>query len=264
MSTIPTISKEHKFFELTCDIKNLSSPLLTHLGINHFSFKRTFNDGSKIYLFNNPNYYSHYFHEKFFLFGNKEGSIDNYTSNYELWEYLPDPRGIYIDARTNFNIANGLTITKKYNTFCDFFFFGTNKENSAINKEYFCRRDIFYNFCDYFITKGSHIITAAIDARIYLPLASMQQFRKNTLENHCIANFLKEISCSTNDVKGLTHRELSCVILLSQGKSNKEIAREFDISPRTVEDHIRNIRGKMNCNSRSKLISVISKLEKFR
>ena len=47
----------------------------------------------------------------------------------------------------------------------------------------------------------------------------------------------------------LTKREETVLQLLAQGKSNKHVARELDISVRTVETHRRNIKRKLNIGS---------------
>ena len=49
---------------------------------------------------------------------------------------------------------------------------------------------------------------------------------------------------------GLTEREMSVLRLIAQGRSNKEIAAEFNISVRTVENHISHILTKMNFSNR--------------
>ena len=47
----------------------------------------------------------------------------------------------------------------------------------------------------------------------------------------------------------LTAREQTILLLLSEGHSNKHVARELDISVRTVETHRRNIKRKLNISS---------------
>lgn len=53
---------------------------------------------------------------------------------------------------------------------------------------------------------------------------------------------------------GLTSRERQVVILLAQGKSNKEIADVMVVSYRTVETHISNILSKLHLSSRAQII----------
>jgi DNA-binding CsgD family transcriptional regulator len=50
---------------------------------------------------------------------------------------------------------------------------------------------------------------------------------------------------------GLTRRELEVVRLVAVGHTDREIARELFLSPRTVESHVLNIRSKLDCRSRA-------------
>jgi DNA-binding NarL/FixJ family response regulator len=50
---------------------------------------------------------------------------------------------------------------------------------------------------------------------------------------------------------GLTERETEVVRLLSRGLRTKQIARELDISPKTVDRHIQNGYRKMGVTSRA-------------
>jgi DNA-binding CsgD family transcriptional regulator len=50
---------------------------------------------------------------------------------------------------------------------------------------------------------------------------------------------------------GLTRRELEVVRLVASGRTNREIARELYLSPRTVDMHVRNILGKLGARSRT-------------
>ena len=52
----------------------------------------------------------------------------------------------------------------------------------------------------------------------------------------------------------LTRREETVLKLLADGKNNKQIARELDISTRTVEKHRQNIKSKLNIQTSSGLI----------
>lgn len=51
-----------------------------------------------------------------------------------------------------------------------------------------------------------------------------------------------------------TKREVECLKCLVLGMSMKEIATELNISCRTVESHLKNIKKKTNCYSRSGLV----------
>jgi DNA-binding NarL/FixJ family response regulator len=50
---------------------------------------------------------------------------------------------------------------------------------------------------------------------------------------------------------GLTRRELEVMRHVAAGQTNKEIAQELFLSPRTVDMHVRNILRKLDCPSRA-------------
>jgi shikimate kinase len=54
----------------------------------------------------------------------------------------------------------------------------------------------------------------------------------------------------------LSEQQAICLKLLSQGKASKEIAREMNISHRTVEGHIKNMMEVLGCDSSKELISL--------
>ena len=58
----------------------------------------------------------------------------------------------------------------------------------------------------------------------------------------------------TGRVASLTQRERQVMQGLITGQSNKTIAREYDISPRTVEVYRANVMTKMQANSLSELV----------
>ena len=55
----------------------------------------------------------------------------------------------------------------------------------------------------------------------------------------------------------LSKREVECLHYLIKGKAAKEIARELEISPRTVELHISHIKEKIKCSTSLELITQI-------
>jgi DNA-binding NarL/FixJ family response regulator len=52
------------------------------------------------------------------------------------------------------------------------------------------------------------------------------------------------------DGGGLSRRELEVVRHVAAGRTNREIAQELFLSPRTVDMHVRNALRKLDCRSR--------------
>jgi len=57
----------------------------------------------------------------------------------------------------------------------------------------------------------------------------------------------------------LTHKQTQVMQLLVNGLSNKEIARQLDLSPETVKTHLREIFTRMNVRNRTQAVSLFKK-----
>jgi DNA-binding CsgD family transcriptional regulator len=57
-------------------------------------------------------------------------------------------------------------------------------------------------------------------------------------------------AAAAHDGAGLSLREVEVMRLLAVGRTNREIAREPFLSPRTVDAHVRSIFSKLGCRSR--------------
>jgi FixJ family two-component response regulator len=64
-------------------------------------------------------------------------------------------------------------------------------------------------------------------------------------------------------LENLTDREHEVLSLAVQGKANKEIARELDISPRTVEVHRSHIMHKTGAASLLELVEIMQEIDKW-
>jgi DNA-binding NarL/FixJ family response regulator len=65
-----------------------------------------------------------------------------------------------------------------------------------------------------------------------------------------VAERLGSRAAAASDGVQLTRRELEVLRHVAVGRTNREIAQELFISPRTVDMHVRNLLGKLDCRSR--------------
>jgi DNA-binding CsgD family transcriptional regulator len=56
----------------------------------------------------------------------------------------------------------------------------------------------------------------------------------------------------------LTYREAQCTYFLLQGYNNKEVAALTQLSLRTIEFYLKNLRKKLNCRNKGELLSHIA------
>ena len=62
---------------------------------------------------------------------------------------------------------------------------------------------------------------------------------------------------------GLTRREVEMLTHLSEGKSNKEIARTLNVSPNTVKTHLANLYEKLSVKNRTQAVTRARDLSLF-
>lgn len=66
---------------------------------------------------------------------------------------------------------------------------------------------------------------------------------------------VEQPNCITTNNQQLTSRQLNCLYYLAKGMTSKQIASVMQLSQRTIEHHLENIKAKLNCNSKSALIA---------
>jgi DNA-binding NarL/FixJ family response regulator len=81
------------------------------------------------------------------------------------------------------------------------------------------------------------------------PLASEAAREVATL-GASVSGRLGKRAAADADGGGLTRRELEIVRMLAVGRTNRELAQELFLSPRTIDMHVRNILRKLDCRSR--------------
>jgi DNA-binding CsgD family transcriptional regulator len=81
------------------------------------------------------------------------------------------------------------------------------------------------------------------------PLAS-EAAREVAALGESVTRRLGSRAAAETEGAGLTRRELEVVRLIAIGRTNREVARELFVSPRTVDMHVRNILRKLDCRSR--------------
>jgi DNA-binding CsgD family transcriptional regulator len=81
------------------------------------------------------------------------------------------------------------------------------------------------------------------------PLASQAAKHVDAL-GESLERRLGKRAAADHEGAGLSRRELEVMRLVAAGRTNREIAQELFISPRTVDMHVRNILAKLGCRSR--------------
>ena len=235
------------------DVQQIFQPL-ERIGIQLFSYRKTFVDGSRINVSNNANWIEDYYLLHLYQSSLFESSINLYTTGFSLWPNESD-LPVFSHGRDYYNSDNGITYIVKNQNDCEFFLFGANKNNKNIINFYINNLDLIKKFADYFREKSQRILKTAMKNLITIPLDQKNlddSLNYNLQYDQSLTDFFSESSIR------LSKQENSCLKGILAGKSAKVIARELGLSFRTVEYYIDNIKKKSGCRNRFEIFKTFS------
>lgn len=262
--------KNHGIFEdsivlnSTDELRKIIQPLQSTLGIDYFSFARLYHDRSRIYL--NPfSDFVRLYDSHLYQFGDYNKLPSMYSSGYHQWS-SSGPMEIKTIMRDKFNIEDGMTIVDCGVIYTDIFIFCHTSEIKDGFNIYLNNFQLFQRFCVYFKQKANNIIKAA-----ELSDRKILQCRELTFPFDCgneidDTNRVKEafyletrlnefvIEGAKEPIK-LTRRELDCVAGLLKNKTAKQLSKLLNISYRTIETHVNNLKMKLELHTREELIN---------
>lgn len=81
--------------------------------------------------------------------------------------------------------------------------------------------------------------------------------RLNEISEHIKINGKKYVYVYKNKQIMLTARQLQCLVLSLQGKTNKQIGKNLKLSSRTVEHYLKLVKEKFECATKNHLLEII-------
>jgi DNA-binding CsgD family transcriptional regulator len=236
------------------------------LPIKYYSYAKLFSDGTRIYLSNLQQWLEH-----FFTNYSDDGLTSAHYSHYSNFYLICDNHFSFYKKMYDFDLSNILLIAERHKDYTEIHFFATSsKESNAIQSSYFEFKEVFRRFTLYFRENAYKIIEKALPDRLILPPANpkLTQTLAYELGQQQEKTFLHQKLINNLNVKGypivyrgisshLTQREYECLIKFMQGLTGKEIARNLNISHRTVEHHISNVREKTQISTKAEIIECL-------
>lgn len=229
------------------------------LQINYFYYSKLFNDGTRVSLSNESRWFKD-FTIKYNNIGVVSNNFNSYEEGFMLWPVFGKEE-VYYRMLNEYNITNQITLVLKHSDCTELFTLATDNSRKNMHNIYLNKLDVIYNFSIIMKDKIKTLIGEIDSDRfIHNKLEIVDTSQVTRCEkNDTIIHYLKRINRNRELVSHLTDREFECLLLLLEGKSAKVISSIMNISNRTVEVHIYNIKKKMSCRSRAELISKIIK-----
>jgi DNA-binding CsgD family transcriptional regulator len=197
---------------------------------------------------------------------------ESYTNGPLLASDLPNiQQEDIVWKQFGYSMQEGLVIFKQTKGGVHKFLFNTKKHSSfSIRHFYIKNLSLLDTFCVHFLEELQpylHIMdnyTISIAQLIGSNFHTIDcvQEKSTHFENKEI--FLKKIGALPRDftlTKPFSNQEKRCLNLLYQGKSLKETAKEMDLSYRTAEHYLENIKNKANCQTKSEVLELLRYLK---
>lgn len=231
---------------LSKNIKELCEPHFKQLGLDHLNYIHRDKHGDVTYLCSNLAWLDHYIKKSYPTIGAFEKNIELTQYNYILWTGLDKNDPILIDSKEMLGVEYGITIIKREEDGFGFYNLGTKSSNASIINKYVNNLNQYENFIFEFQHKAHDVLRAAKNLKL-------------CINSESIINQSKNLGYQYGNLY-LTAREYECINYLTRGKTAEEIAIILNISRRTVETHIQNVKRKMNCYNQFRLGYLLGRL----
>lgn len=265
------IKKRIELSEVICQkIKPLCEPLSRVFNIPTFGYRKFFSDGTCFNTSNNFEW-TKFVQEKFTNvplpnYDEEVKSALQSEKHYILRIGEPDPQDVFLSALYDNDIWNTLSLYRKNENSVEGFYFTSTRDNYQIVDEYINNIELFERFTLYFKDKFSDILSEEEVKKASFSAVSQFVFEENPPrileEEKYIQDFIAEtpihrffLNINGKEVH-LSMQEFKSLAWLSRGKSVKEVGRILNLSPRTVESYLDNVKFKTKIESRSKLIDL--------
>lgn len=247
--------EKHFSLNISSLVKELCDPLLQSIGITYFNYIKIYNkDCSRELLTNNADWINHFYKNSLY---NSVGTIDIehlLPKGYFLWSEMDQKDPIYLQGRDFFNIDNGISFVIKRSDVTYLYIFASSRDQHCINNFYAGNIDLLQRFIYYFTDKAQHLINKASENRIYLPVR--QQIESERVNNIVVSDKIREQFLANTKVDRyfllnesdnfyLSSKKAECAALLVKGHTSKQIAKIMNISHRTVEGYVLDIKNQL-------------------
>lgn len=265
--------KNRAVLQFTQDISSrlslVCAPLFQQSLISHFSYMKIFDNGTRLFLCPNAKWVGHYIQ-------------NNFQDDPVHPKHRPKKPGIHYGIWTAYNrdkifsslfeldIWHGFTIFDRHEHHLECYHFATQRKNDQFVNFYLENIDALTQFIFYFKDKMSDIILEPRDDYLIVSEKSLAyEFNKEALLNsgdQNNPNFQKFVFETlpqkyTLEFNGkyysFSRREIECFLHVFKGKTAKVIGRQLNLSPRTVETYINNLKNKVGLSSMTQLYPLL-------
>lgn len=244
-------------------LKEISSPL-SHLNISDFGYGKYFLDdeqsSNKLYWLRTDTVSYDWFCENRMTIGTvfKDALRNTIDGEIGVLSMPVDSQDPIINAyRDRFNIKAAVTLYKRKKNSVEFWSFDSNQDQSILSSSIVNLETIklLSNFTDYFEEQKRGI---NIDETVLFTFPEIVSLEERSPKQIDLHHFMSQLIDSNLQ---LSPQEVNCLILLSEGKTIKEIALNLKLSPHTIRGYLEKIKWKTGAHFKTDLIKLATKYQ---
>ena len=259
------------FYGFYCitDINTIIEPLVKLLSLNYFGQTRLYREGTLTGLYSNIEIPNTWLKNKYCIPGAQETGTALEPGFYYANEIaeLHTP-GCLETLSESYDANHILYFVERQPDYDDHYMFSCDLDNKNAISNYINNMPFIEKFIQYYKELSSELLDRAAKTRVILPTFKFDPSDYHNLcssiKNHegLLENFFPpvvEIRFDDNKSVKLTKIQFFYFCLLASGHSAKMIANKFNVSVRTVEDHICKLKQKFQKHRKSDLIELFWK-----
>ncbi|STY31736.1 transcription regulator protein, response regulator containing CheY-like receiver domain and HTH DNA-binding domain [Legionella wadsworthii] len=253
------IDLNHPIFLLKNKIQEISKNLFENFGFNYFQYLRCFADGSINCLTNNTGLFEFFqqIDNEPVVFSSFETEHENNHAYWFLWDDELPSLPVHI-AREQFNLHNGLTFVRRNKNYYDMIAVALPYEHPNPASFYLNKFKAIEQFIFDFDLQHKDLIQILNKNPIALP----QAYRDVNYKDICLTQGRINLPGKKSPTY-LTVQEISCLRLLLQGATHKQIAQILELSPRTVDTYLLRIKHRTGFTSKLEMERMLSLCSSF-
>jgi len=197
-----------------------------------------------------------------------EKNLKNTQEGYQVifWPKIPSHYSMEIYLRHGY--WNGITFLKEHEDYVELYWFASDLKNTLMNDFYIKNCDTLTKSLNWFSNKNKDMFNVAANKNLStfiggVDFSNIKKLKNSLkLDQERVEEFLRKVSqkkIQLNTPKGhvhLTHREIECLKLISEGNTLKEAANDLNLSFRTVEEYLSRVKHKTGLVYKSNLVKL--------
>lgn len=260
---------EMPFIKLADQVKSQCEHFLKPLKLDFFAYTKRFHNNTLTGVMTDKDFAKFFIENKLYN-SDIHASFDEKSSlRYTLWSQTKHDsmaHKVYLSIAKH-GYPSGITIIEKSDRYVEFFHFGSNGTNSNTENFLINNIDIFKLIIVYCKDKllTPNIVNFLDQSRLQINPEESSITKSNT--NH---DWLKKLDIEQYHLGGpfgdirFTRREMQCLVCVANGETAKQIGQRLNLSFRTVQAYLSNVKAKTASRDIHELQTRLMKSRSFR